>query len=337
MRFQEKCERYPSMDVSQCSMGCDVDQDCPPNHMCRCDGMCGYSCIDNDISCDVPDALDNGVRFYNGTNYNDTVRYQCNENYTMTGNPVRRCTAKKTWDGALPQCLPDCLAQPPSLPEHAYYVTTLSRYPAGYRLQVVCKQGYKLIGHENRSKVSAQCIMGQWSVIDDVACELVDCGPFYVHPNGSVDKWDTVYNTTIHFKCQEGFNFEGSRTRTCGADGKWTGTEKFNCIVTPLVKPLITPLVTYIVTHLVTHLVKPLITPLVTYIVTHLVTHLVKPLITPLVTYIVTHLVTHLVKPLITPLVTYIVTPLVTHLVKPLITPLVTYIVTHLVTPLGFF
>ncbi|XP_048587546.1 sushi, von Willebrand factor type A, EGF and pentraxin domain-containing protein 1 isoform X2 [Nematostella vectensis] len=234
---KEKCERYPSMDVSQCSMGCDVDQDCPPNHMCRCDGMCGYSCIDNDISCDVPDALDNGVRFYNGTNYNDTVRYQCNENYTMTGNPVRRCTAKKTWDGALPQCLPDCLAQPPSLPEHAYYVTTLSRYPAGYRLQVVCKQGYKLIGHENRSKVSAQCIMGQWSVIDDVACELVDCGPFYVHPNGSVDKWDTVYNTTIHFKCQEGFNFEGSRTRTCGADGKWTGTEKFNCIATHCPRP----------------------------------------------------------------------------------------------------
>ena len=53
----------------------------------------------------------------------------------------------------------------------------------------------------------------------------VDCG----HPgnitNGTVDVSEgTELDATVQYTCDEGFIHNGSSTRTCQSDGRWSGT-----------------------------------------------------------------------------------------------------------------
>lgn len=58
-----------------------------------------------DMSCGNPPAITNGKLTFNGTKYNSTAHYTCNEGYSLnTIFPVKRCTAKKRWSGITPTC-----------------------------------------------------------------------------------------------------------------------------------------------------------------------------------------------------------------------------------------
>ena len=55
---------------------------------------------------------------------------------------------------------------------------------------------------------------------------VVDCG-LLLHPlNGMRIGDDTVYNSTVEFVCNVGYNLSsGSALRTCLANGLWSGQE----------------------------------------------------------------------------------------------------------------
>ena len=51
----------------------------------------------------------------------------------------------------------------------------------------------------------------------------VDCGPLSVPINGSSSGDSTVYPNSVLFKCDSGFNLNGSSTRMCQANETWSG------------------------------------------------------------------------------------------------------------------
>ena len=56
------------------------------------------------MSCGNPPPVQNGKLNFTGTSYNSTAHYTCNEGYDLNTDPVKRCTAKKRWDGLTPRC-----------------------------------------------------------------------------------------------------------------------------------------------------------------------------------------------------------------------------------------
>ena len=56
------------------------------------------------MSCGNPPSISNGNLVYNNTSYNSTAHYSCNEGYNLNTAPVKRCTAKKRWEGLTPRC-----------------------------------------------------------------------------------------------------------------------------------------------------------------------------------------------------------------------------------------
>ena len=52
-----------------------------------------------------------------------------------------------------------------------------------------------------------------------------DCGNLSKPLNGSVIGSETTYPNELEFKCDVGFELQGSATRKCEADGQWNGEE----------------------------------------------------------------------------------------------------------------
>ncbi len=68
--------------------------------------------------------------------------------------------------------------------------------------------------------------------VGDIICEslestpppVVDCGPLDDPTNGQVSTFDTTFLSTAAYFCDSGFELIGGNTRTCQADGAWSGT-----------------------------------------------------------------------------------------------------------------
>ena len=58
------------------------------------------------ISCADPGSPINGknVNAKNKYNYGDTLKFACNDHYTLEGNRQIKCEETKDWSGALPYC-----------------------------------------------------------------------------------------------------------------------------------------------------------------------------------------------------------------------------------------
>ena len=52
----------------------------------------------------------------------------------------------------------------------------------------------------------------------------VDCGSLSDPGNGIVDASNTTFMNTATYTCNTGYNLTGDTTRTCQANGTWSGT-----------------------------------------------------------------------------------------------------------------
>ena len=59
--------------------------------------------------CGDPGTPQNGSRRLQGTKYQDTVRYQCDTGFKLSGAEVRACQESGTWTGSLPTCAGECV------------------------------------------------------------------------------------------------------------------------------------------------------------------------------------------------------------------------------------
>ena len=59
----------------------------------------------------------------------------------------------------------------------------------------------------------------------------LDCGTLVNPTNGAVDTASgTTYGQKATFTCDTGYGIQGDSSRTCGADGQWTGNNP-TCVI----------------------------------------------------------------------------------------------------------
>ena len=88
-----------------------------------------------------------------------------------------------------------------------------------------CSIGYRLTQAATRTCQPD----GAWSGAAPT-CLLVDCGPVSAPTSGSVKALVTTFGSVATYACANGYGPSGSSTRTCQADGTWSGTAP-SCVV----------------------------------------------------------------------------------------------------------
>lgn len=148
--------------------------------------------------------------------YAAVATYACATGYSISGSASRTCQTDGTWSGTPPTCtLEDCgsLTSPTngtvSVPSTGYGAT------AAYS----CSSGYSLSGAATRTCQSD----GTWS---DTAptCASVNCGELTAPANGTVSAAKTTYGATATYACSTGYGLSSAATRSCQANGMWSGS-----------------------------------------------------------------------------------------------------------------
>jgi hypothetical protein len=150
------------------------------------------------------------------TTYGSTANYTCNTGFGLSGSATRTCLADGNWSDTAPTCvLGDCGALTNPVNGKVYATSTTFGSTATY----ACDTGYVLTGSASRSCLDG----GLWSG-DAPTCPVVDC---YSPPGiswGTVSQTSTTYGSTATYSCSTGWSLSGAITRTCDADGYWSGT-----------------------------------------------------------------------------------------------------------------
>ncbi|KAK2567192.1 CUB and sushi domain-containing protein 3 [Acropora cervicornis] len=146
------CRRTIHPARTMCTQECSPESGCGSDrYSCLCDGKCGYICIEKA----------NGKLKFTGTSYNDTAHYTCDKGYRLnTDSPVKRCTAKKRWDGLPARCKGGC--GDPGTPENGRRVGNI--YSLNRKVYFRCDLGYELFGSEERKCQQNGTWTGQASV-----------------------------------------------------------------------------------------------------------------------------------------------------------------------------
>ena len=96
----------------------------------------------------------------------------------------------------------------------------LSANTFGSSVEYTCRPGYRLVG----SRLRTCGANGRWSS-SLPSCDPVDCGdPGSVQMGVRELLEGTTFRSTTIFKCNRGYRLEGSATRTCQANGSWSGS-----------------------------------------------------------------------------------------------------------------
>lgn len=169
------------------------------------------------VNCPALETPNGGVVSTPSLAYGGEATYSCLAGYTLTGGTTKRtCQTDGTWSGTAPTCNPvDCGSLPAPTNGSVAAPTTTYQSTATY----TCSQGYA----PSSSAVRTCQADGSWSGTAP-ACNLVDCGALPAPPNGSVATPTTTYQSTATYACAPGFDRSGEATRTCQANGTWSGS-----------------------------------------------------------------------------------------------------------------
>ncbi|XP_052789472.1 protein lev-9-like isoform X4 [Mya arenaria] len=225
----------------ECQKPCERDRDCRSRRKaCRCDGICGRSCIRAGTECVVLNHIPNGLVDMRPNNkFGAVAQYACNEGYKLRGDPARVCQGDEQWSGTEPQCFQDltekviCSA-PPEIPNavHNGFIDQ-NAFEIGKMLQYECLPDFQM----NRDGVTrAWCVKsGEW-VGPTMTCTRKGawCPRLQDIDNGWVEQDTTTSQGGIaRYTCKLGYFLAGRNQRTCLSSGEWDGVtpscEKVTC------------------------------------------------------------------------------------------------------------
>lgn len=223
-----------------------------------CDlGWTGPNC-DMPITCSGAAAPANGAVSSAMATYLEFIGYSCNAGYTLQGAVTRTCQADGTFDGAAPTCAPNACA--PDLTAPANGTVTRTMGVTGDVATYGCDGGYQLTGTATRTCQPD----GAWSgaaptctaittgcnpnpCVHSAGCTPVGTGGYSCGTcdtgwtgancdtpvtcsgatapvNGAVSATSATYDTSITYSCNAGYALSGGATRTCQANGSFSGT-----------------------------------------------------------------------------------------------------------------
>ncbi|XP_078371653.1 sushi, von Willebrand factor type A, EGF and pentraxin domain-containing protein 1-like [Oculina patagonica] len=190
---------------------------------CISDGAGGGKWSGQDPVCQLVDCGDPGNP-YGGyrhiakdTKYQSTVTYTCKPDHHLEGEDSQVCQASGIWSGSKPVCLERSCGNP-GVPTNGQ--KNSSQYQYGYSISFTCDVGYTLQG----SQVRTCQTNGQWTGTQPT-CQIVNCGDPGVPTNGVRYGNSFTYKSTVILECDPQYKLVGDLTRTCQADGSWTGAQ----------------------------------------------------------------------------------------------------------------
>jgi len=156
--------------------------------------------------------IDNGVATYN-----------CTIGYLMSGSDTRTCQVNGTWSGSEPTCsIVTCPSLFATLPLSLRAPNLTYDSNATYS----CATGYSMTGFKTRT-----CqVDGTWSG-SEPTCSIVTCPALSASVPLYVNAATLTYNSNATYSCAIGYYVIGFDTRTCQADGTWSGSEPTCSIV----------------------------------------------------------------------------------------------------------
>ncbi|XP_067945460.1 sushi, von Willebrand factor type A, EGF and pentraxin domain-containing protein 1-like [Watersipora subatra] len=193
---------------------------------------CGNCFIE--VNCGPPPVVDNSKRQVSGHSYNDTVRYECDDGYEMTGDDTIVCQETGYWT-VHPDCEEVTCGVPPTLDNAGLVSLTGTQF--GQAATYQCLPGYTT---DDPLYIICQ-LNGEWSHLPNCTQSLlkvkeVNCGPPPVLDSSKRQISGHSYNDTVRYKCDDGYEMTGYDTIVCQETGYWTvhpDCEEVACGVPP--------------------------------------------------------------------------------------------------------
>ncbi|XP_077973714.1 sushi, von Willebrand factor type A, EGF and pentraxin domain-containing protein 1-like isoform X2 [Styela clava] len=182
--------------------------------------------------CSLPLELENG-HFVIDTQeterpaYNTEVQYKCNEGYKFSYSDsiddirsVRCDWSDDLWNvylTSLPECLPLPCPLPIEIDHGSYSEPNGESFVFKDVALYTCDEGFEMTGLAEITCESSQ----SWSN-DPPTCSPVKCPEPVAPINGRVKGKTWIYQSVISFKCDRGYNLNGTRYLTCQSDRTWS-------------------------------------------------------------------------------------------------------------------
>ncbi|XP_010889745.2 CUB and sushi domain-containing protein 1 [Esox lucius] len=184
-------------------------------------------------TCGSAGDLFNGYFNYTGSLFGDKAYAVCNEGFTLKGMEYRTCK-DSVWTGEIPTCEEGREPQIsqagitcpyPSVANSMKLGEAVSVYRVRDSVTIVCSEGFLLTGDEQITCGPD----GQWQTqlpqclpsVEDISCtppKTQERSTFTV-----ISGLKEVYRPqdSLSFSCINNYHLNGSKTVTCGLDGKW--------------------------------------------------------------------------------------------------------------------
>jgi len=190
---------------------------------CISDGAGGGKWSGQDPVCQLVDCGDPGNPYggyrhiATNTKYQSKVTYTCKAQHHLEGEDSQTCQADGTWSGSKPVCLEHSCGNP-GVPANGKKHS--STYQYGDSIKFECNVGYTLSGSAIRTCQNN----GLWTGTQPT-CQIVSCGDPGTPQNGVRYGDKFTYQSIVVLECDPGYKLVGDLTRTCQADGKWSGSQ----------------------------------------------------------------------------------------------------------------
>ena len=227
------------------------------SRVCQVDGtLTGVAPLCDPVTCTTA-APDNGTVSDTSVTYQGVVNYGCNSGFQIgSGDAQRLCQADGQFSGSAPTCIPatgGCDSNPCGVHATGCTPTSATTYtctcepgwggsdcgapidcgvldsPANGQVSVgattlgntasyTCNAGYTVSSAETRTCQAD----GTWSGAA-ATCAAITCSGVTAPTNGSLSATSVAYPGAITYACDAGYLLAGATTRTCQADGSFTG------------------------------------------------------------------------------------------------------------------
>uniref|UniRef100_A0A672SF25 CUB and sushi domain-containing protein 3-like n=1 Tax=Sinocyclocheilus grahami TaxID=75366 RepID=A0A672SF25_SINGR len=176
------------------------------------------------ISCGDPGVAASGLRIGEDFTIGQNVTYSCQPGYLMENGSfvIRTCTHNGTWSGTFPTCQAVTCAPPPGVSNGE---VEGSVFEWGTSVSYRCLMGYEL-----SFPAVLTCVgNGSWSG-EVPLCLPKFCGDPGLPPHVRREGQSFIFKAEVTYSCSAPYVLVGSSTRTCQADGTWSGGTQPECI-----------------------------------------------------------------------------------------------------------
>lgn len=219
------CEPSPCLNGGLCTRNDD-------SFSCTCAmGFQGPTCAAR-VTCPTLVTPENGSVDRTTGSFGDVATYACDSGYLPSSVTMRTCQADGTWSGVAPTCVRGGCAPILVAPAHGSVDRTTGM--AGDVATYSCDVGYALVGDSTRTCGDD----GSWSGTAPTCAGVPCAGTLSAPANGAVDRTTGSTGDVATYTCDRGYLVEGAHscvpatgacdvrttsTRTCQADGTWSG------------------------------------------------------------------------------------------------------------------